>query len=266
MDPTLENLDQFRDDCTDLIPTVPGAVIIPAELLEDIEMEDPVGPPKYNPAKSLHAPLRAPIKNDILYVHWNLPRYRSWTDARARIRDEGQFAMGVRYYVYKRMANGFINLTEKPGVYGYWAHPDDINRPVGPKYEDWHKLDSYVTPLYYQAKREAPIIDLEERHKPLRVLESQAILIAGLFKGPDGKIYAAPHETYKLGQWYGLLLEHLDPFKLPMQVEQPDVKPIVPTKPAEPIVYAPLPFTARLGIFLHQFRKDVLEVIRSFKP
>jgi hypothetical protein len=199
-----------------------------------LEPKDP------QPLKEFHIgpPVLSPSTTDTIQIITPIPKYRMVREAFEGVNKVGDLNVN-KYYVYKRMPNGIINVTLILGQSGYWINPEDLKPKVVP---DWHILEQYDEPHYFKALADAPIVDMDGLAPDLKIVERQPILIAGFFRGPDGKTYAAPDVTYNgsTRQWYGLTKEILRP--LGIVVESPPVH--------EPEVASSLPFRVRMSLTL----------------
>lgn len=216
--PDLDRAEGYKvDDC--------DGEFLPEDILETPPpppMPEPVHPGQYN----IQGPVMAPSKTDFVNVRFDIPKYKTMSDALHGTNSLGDLHSN-KYFVYKRVPNGMLNITTQLGQSGVWINPADLEPK--PK-ADWHRMYNYPTPRYYKAVSNSPIIDLDGKGKQLRILERQPILIAGYFIGPDGQRYHAPDVTIDQPEWYGVpwdALERLEIYERPTEVVVSEVAPPV---------------------------------------
>lgn len=174
----------------------------------------------------------APNKDDTIHIVRDIPMYGTMSNALI-----GKQSIGTvprrKYFVYKRLPNGSMNLTERLGQYGFWINKADLDAPLEPKWHELHHFRNVHTnekrPLWFRATRDADIEDFDGKGKPLKIRENQRISIEGWFIGPDGLKHMAPSLTFnqKPREWYGMDESSLSPFI-------PEVKPEPPAPTPEP--------------------------------
>ena len=174
-----------------------------------------------SPVGNIAPPLKAPSTTDTIQVRDPIIKYRTMSDAALHNDGVGQLSSG-KYYVYKHL-NDMMNVTSTIGQAGYWINPRDLQPK---KLVDWHKLESFSKARYFTAVMDAPVIDLDGNGKELGIKEEQPILIIGFFRGPDGRVYAAPDVTYngEDRKWYGIEADLVRPYITPTEV-MPDELP-----------------------------------------
>lgn len=186
--------------------------------------EEPLEPSLPFKGLGIAPPVMAPSKSDTVQTLKPIPRYRMVREALEGVNSTGELQPN-KYYVYKRMPNGIINVTLNIGQSGYWINPEDLE----PKKKlDWHVLEEFPDgPRYFKAVGSSAIVDQDNLAPDLNIMERQPILIAGYFRGPDNEIYWAPDVTINgpTRQWYGVAKDLLKPLGVvvsaPVAAEQP---------------------------------------------
>lgn len=208
---------------------------------------DPVAPPELKRGINIAAPHMAPSKTDTIQILKEIPKYNWSSDALA---DQNRIGNVVpdKYFVYKRLPSGMMNLTSYIGQSGFWINPEDLLE------HDWHELVRYPAPRYLRALTDAPIVDMDGREKTLRIAQGSYILAVGTFKGPDGQFYATPQVTFEQGHWYGM-----DPGSF-VQEDPPKPKP-APVVVAEPELPLEYPFAVKVLLLLQN--SHVLRTIKE---
>lgn len=176
------------------------------------------------------SPLMSPKMDDTILITKRIPYYQFMTAALNHTNPAGDMTPGS-YFVYKRISNGMLSITNQPGVpMGRWINPDDLVEK--PPFHPQDHFTKYDTPRRMFAREDSEVPDLDRFRKAMPLRKGQALVLDGFVTHEDGRIFAIPRATHSRNQWYGVLMTDLtseDPNEKPVVIEPPTLPAAIPT-------------------------------------